>query len=185
MEWQKPCISCSLLAVVKPGMMSPLVYRCSTQVTQRTERRTGDWFHEGQSWCSEEMWVGTRWALPTRKHPDVLPHVPPRRGGCLGLALHGAFHPIWLKVSRRHGPSVGKSATNSQWEFQSAAPMWGWWYRRQEWDQPWQPWPCWDAASAPMCTCAGCLSSVSPLTCKQAVTDQHRGCIFSVLEAVS
>lgn len=112
MEQQKPCISCSLLAVVKPGMMSPLVYRCSTQVTQSIEKRAEDWFHEGQSWCSGEMLVGMRWALPTRKRPYVLPHVPLLRGGCVGLVLHGVFQPIWLKVSRRHGPSVGKSATN-------------------------------------------------------------------------
>lgn len=77
-----------------------------------TEQRPGNWFHEGQSWCSGEMLVGTRWALLTRKCPQVLPHVPPLQGGCVGPALHGLLHLARLEVSRRHSVSVGWRTTD-------------------------------------------------------------------------
>ena len=82
MEGQRPRIACSLLAVAEPGMMSPLVSRCSTQVTRSTEKTAGDWFHEDKSWCTGETLVSTGWVLSARKGPEVPPHVHPEGWVC-------------------------------------------------------------------------------------------------------
>lgn len=47
-----------------------------------------------------------------KKTLEVLPYIPPAKGGCLGPALHGLVHPTWLEVSRRHSLSAGQGVTD-------------------------------------------------------------------------
>lgn len=50
--------------------------------------------------------------MPMRKSSESCPLLLPKKGGCVGPALHGVLLPAWLEVSRRHGLSVGQGATD-------------------------------------------------------------------------
>lgn len=162
MEQQRPHVTHSLLAVVKPGMDVPFGLHMLNPGDLECRKESWGLVSWGQSWCSREMLVDITWLLLMRNRPGVLHHISPLEWAYWVCSLWSP--PLYLSGGQQETWPL----TGAGWHWVDDGNL-GWQHlckdMKWEWDQARQPW--WVLDAAPIFSAWSLLAAISPLCWSQ------------------